>query len=505
MSNAQTQAVRKGSSAAVAVVWTFAANQAENLLAIANTMLLARLLSPADFGIVAIATAVVALGEVFIAFGFDWAVLRIQNPTRAHYDTAWTLRALGGLLIFLIVCGAAWPASAILKQPQTPPLIVAIAATGFLVSLQNIGIVDFRRHMRMDLEFRLRLAAKVAGVSAGILTALVWRSYWALVVGLLASRLTHTLLSYLMHGFRPRFDLSRRGELLSFSIWMLIGKLAEVFRNRFSDMWLGRNLGASSAGYYILASELSALASGQISAPVQRVMFTRYAEQANSREMLKDAYFKVSGVVWIVAFPAAVGIGVCAEQIVMVLLGSQWSTSATILQILAAAGLLAVMSSSTYTIYMASGRPRLAANLSVLGAVMFIILTLALGSLLGLLGVALAQVLSWAVTFLTNLYILRSIVGVSIRLVLARAWRIAFASAGMAVIVLLISTLLARYQFPDLVELIVLGTVGVVCYFSLLLLLWIVSGKQAGPESDILEIAARHPLGRKLAATLGVR
>src|SRR5690606_11640850 len=204
-------------------------------------------------------------------------------------------------------------------------------------------------------------------------------------------------------------------------------------------------------------------------------------------------YFKVSGVVWIVAFPAAVGIGVCAEQIVMVLLGSQWSTSATILQILAAAGLLAVMSSSTYTIYMASGRPRLAANLSVLGAVMFIILTLALGSLLGLLGVALAQVLSWAVTFLTNLYILRSIVGVSIRLVLARAWRIAFASAGMAVIVLLISTLLARYQFPDLVELIVLGTVGVVCYFSLLLLLWIVSGKQAGPESDILEIAARHP------------
>lgn len=485
-------------TATAAIIWTFGANQIESIMAIANTMILARLLTPADFGVVAIATSVVALGEVFIAFGFDWALLRIQNPTRAHYDTAWTMRAMCSLIVFLVLSAAAVPAASILQQPETIWLIIAISGTGLISALQNIGIVDFRRYMQLDAEFRLRVAAKTAGVIVGLGAAVATRSYWSLVAGVLASRLAHTLLSFYMHKFRPRIDLSAHADLLSFSIWMLVTRITEVLHHRFSEMWLGRNLGASSAGLYSLASELSELASSQISAPVQRVMFTRYAEHANTQPLLQEAFLKVSSAVWAIAFPAAVGIGVCADQIVSILLGPQWTTSASILRILAAAGVVAVVSSSTHTMYMAAGWIRFTAILSGIAAAVFIILTLMLGPWYGVLGVAIAQVGAAIIALIVNLTVLRRAAGIPVMALFARNWRVLAAGTIMGIFVHKLPGLWSGYELAALPELLLMVAAGVTSYFITIGILWMVTKRPEGPEEDLLELLQQTSLGRRV-------
>jgi len=148
-----------------AAAWTLAARQAERLLGIASIAILARVLSPSEFGIVAMAGSVVALVEVLAAFGFDWALMRVPTRTRAHYDTAWTLRVISGFVIFVVLAAAAYPAAIYFRQPAVAGIVVAMGANSVIGSLENIGIVDFRLQMRFDREFRLRTAAKRVLVS----------------------------------------------------------------------------------------------------------------------------------------------------------------------------------------------------------------------------------------------------------------------------------------------------------------------------------------------------
>ena len=109
-----------------AAAWTLAARQAERLLGIASIAILARVLSPSEFGIVAMAGSVVALVEVLAAFGFDWALMRVRVRTRAHYDTAWTLRVISGFVIFVVLALAAYPAAIYFRQPAVTGIVVAI-------------------------------------------------------------------------------------------------------------------------------------------------------------------------------------------------------------------------------------------------------------------------------------------------------------------------------------------------------------------------------------------
>ncbi len=261
-----------------AAAWTLAARQAERLLGLVSIAILARLLSPGEFGIVAMAGSVVALVEVLGAFGFDWALMRVPERTRAHYDTAWTLRVIGGLLTFVVLAALAYPAAIYFGQPAVAAIILVMGVNSVIGALENIGIVDFRLQMRFDREFYQRIGGKLAGMLAAVGWALLTHSYWALVIGVTASRLASLLLSYRMHAFRPRWALSQTGALLNFSVWLMIGNLAEVMSSRFADIWVGRHLGSARVGLYSMASELSTLATTEFAAPINRAVYTRYLE-----------------------------------------------------------------------------------------------------------------------------------------------------------------------------------------------------------------------------------
>ncbi len=480
-------------SASRAVFWVLAARQGERLLGIISIAILARLLSPADFGLVAMATSVVAVVEVISTFGFDWAVVRLAEPTRAHYDSAWTLRLLCGVLVAVLLAAAAYPAAMLFTHPEVAWIIVAMGASSLLGSMENIWMAEFRRHSQFEPEFKLRMGAKVVGFIAGVGWAVMTHSYWALVVGALSSRVTATFLSYRLHASRPRWDLSMRGDLLNFSVWLLLGNLAETIRTRFADMWLGRNIGSRGVGFYSMASELSTLATSELAAPINRAVFAKYAQRSGDVPALRQGYLRVSGLLWLIGVPAAVGTGVCAEPIVRVLLGDQWDQAALVLQILAAAGLLGVITANTQYVYWALGRSRFVTSLSVIGSIGFIFFTLILGQRYGLLGVAWAQVVASGIVAVVNLTALFRTLGMTLGDFIARNWRVVAASAAMGAVVMFVGGWFEeRLSGFEWVRLTAMVGAGAASYFTVLYLLWIAGSRPEGAESEAFSVLTRY-------------
>jgi O-antigen/teichoic acid export membrane protein len=480
----------KHSSATRAVLWVLGARQGERLLGLVSVAILARLLSPEDFGLVGMAGAVVAMVEVITAFGFDWALVRLAQPMREHYDTAWTLRVLCGLFICAVLVAAAYPIAIFYGRPPVAAIVIAMGLNSVIGSVENIWMAEFRRQSRFEPEFALRMGSKVAGFLVAVGWALATHSYWALVLGVTASRAAASLLSYRLHQSRPRWDLSRRAELLRFSVWLLVGNLIGTLRSRFADIWLGLNLGSASVGLYSVASELSVVATTELGAPINRALFARYSQQGGDVPALRRAYLKISGFIWLIGFPAAAGIGICAAEIVTLLLGAQWPNAVPVLQILAAAGLLSIVGANTHYVYWALGQSRFVTLLFIVDALGFVLLTILLGSKYGLLGVAWAQVLASVLVVLTNMFVLFRTLSMSPIEFIARKYRVVLATATMVACVLMVDGWLgARPAGNPALELAVKSSAAVLCYFATLFLLWTASGRPAGPESDLIQTA----------------
>jgi len=473
-----------------AVAWTLAARQGERLLGVVSISILARLLSPSDFGLVAMGTSVAAVVEVLGAFGFDWALVRLASPTREHYDTAWTLRVLCGVLVFVILTLLAHPIALLYSRPAVTAVVVAMGLNSLVGSAENIWMAEFRRQNRFNQEFTLRTLAKIAGFLTATAVALQTHSYWALVAGISASRVTSSALSYRLHPLRPRWDLSKSADLLHFSVWLLLGNVTEVLRSRFSEIWLGRNIGPRSVGLYSMASELSALASTELAAPINRAVFTRYMQQVGDVEALRAGYLRVSGLIWAVGMPAAVGIGLCAPLIVAILLGGQWTDAVEVLQILAFAGLLNIMASNTQYVYWALGKSRFVTLLSVAGSTIFVVLTLLLGSQFGISGVAWAQVIASGLVLAINYAVLLATLQLRMFDIVRRNYRVVVASAGMSAFVIAFANWSATWPSQQIwLRLALMIAVGIVSYAGILIGLWTVLGRPAGPEVDIRDLS----------------
>ena len=473
----------------MAVFWALAARQAERLIGIVSISILARVLSPSDFGLVAMASVAVAVVEILAMFGFDWALVRIPDAGKSHYDTAWTLRFLSGVLIFLAISGLSYPTAWYFGRPELSAMMLIMAANSLVGSLENIGVVDYRKYARFDLEFRLRLTAKLAGFVTAVSVALVFRTYWALVLGMTASRVAATAMSYRMHPFRPSFSLKERAQLLSFSAWMLLGNVADTLASRFVDLWIGKYLGPKSVGIFSLSSEISVLATSEFAAPINRTVFARYSEIANKVEKLKVAYLGVAGIIWYLGVPASLGIIACAEDIVALLLGPKWNEAGVVLQVLAGAGLLKVMAANTHYVYWALGRARFVSNLQFVSAAIFVVLTMVFGAAQGIEGVAMAQLLASASVLLMNFIVLAR----TLKLGIGDLWhvgrRCVIASLAMLGIVMVVrNSMINNFEEPLLLRLIFCVLAGLTVYPSVLFILWLAAGKPNGVESKSLAI-----------------
>lgn len=483
-----TTAKPKGTLAGGAA-WMVAARMAERMLGLVSTVILARLLAPTDFGLVAMAMVVVAAADVLGAFGLDWALVRQPGLERRHLDTAWTFRmclGLGSLALLLVL---AVPAAAFYREPRITAMVVVMGVSLLIGALENPGVVMFRREMNFSKEFQLRTAAKVAGAVVAVAAAVAWRSYWALLLGVLASRTTATVMSYLVHPHRPRPTLAARRELLGFSIWLWLANILTFLRTRIVELVLGRIAGPRELGLFTVSNELSQLASTELAAPVNRALFSAYALNGEKPEAVGSAYLEAAPVIWAVTLPVTLGTYLTAPQMVMLILGAQWQDAAPVLRLLALAGCVGLLSTGAIHVYWAIGRARLETAMEACWVVCLLTLVMLLTPASGIMGAAWAMLLTSLVVLPLNLVLLRRYAHVSLRRTAARAWRIVAACLAMFVAV---TVVMGRWSPADtreaLMQITAMAGLGAATYIVVLLGTWWLAGRPDGPERTALRL-----------------
>jgi O-antigen/teichoic acid export membrane protein len=466
----------------------------ERVTGLISISILARLLAPGQFGIFATAGIVVGIVEIFFSFGFDWALIRFPAGSHGHYSTAWTLRICFAASSAALIIVGAYPASIYFRDPAVIPVMCVLAVATMVGGLENPAMVDFRRVMNFRPEFIVRFSAKLISLIVSATIAWWTRSYWALPMGLLASRIVAVSLTYNLHAFRPTWRLKERTELFSFSFWLLLTNVLWYIRGRIADVFVARQIGAGALGSMSLANELSQLAITELAAPLNRAVYSKLTEHKDDVSQLRQTYLGATSMIWFACFPVALLIGANAYSAVRLLFGDQWQQTAEITRIMAFGSIFGIFDANASYVLIATGQTRFLMSATGWSALASIVALAVLTPTFGLRGAAFAVVISAAVPTPILLTRVFHTLKLPLRDYAKTQWR-----SGVGACILLGLCLWVAPDIPThkstvdaLLQLIRSCGIGIVGYLITVYTLWRVVGRPNGAEATALAVVQRY-------------
>lgn len=474
------------------VVWVSSARVLINLIGLASTLLLARFLMPADFGLVAIAMTFVTIIGSITEISIGAALVQHENPTDEHYDTAFTLSAARSVLLGLSVAALAWPIAALYGDPRLFPVLLVIAASMSITGFNNPRMAIFTRRLEFWQSFAFGVSGKLLGFIVAVAIAYYTRSYWALVISTVAVQIQGLALSYVFLPKRPRFSQSKWRELMGFSVWLSLGQMVNTLNNRSDTLFVGYFLGTQQVGYYTFGDNLAALPTREATAPIAQTLFPAFSRLNGDPPRLRSAYQRAQALLCAVALPVGFGFAILAEPLVLATVGAKWLPAVIVIQVLSGLFAAQTLASSVFPLAMAMGETRLLFRRNVVDVAIrlpLIIVGLATG---GLVGVVYARLCSGAIGILIDMAMARHLLDLPI----AKQLQVNLRSLG-AVAVMCATLLLGPSLVPGLAtiaplaEMAVLIVSGGVTYLATLLGLWLVAGRPDGPEAELLGLANR--------------
>lgn len=342
-------------------IWMVALRIAVRLLGLVSVAVVARLLTPADFGLVGLASALAAGIALLGNFGFDNYLIQKKTLRDEHYSAVWSLNILRCALIAALLLTVAPALAAFYSEPRLEEVLWILALLTMLEGFENPGIVDFRKKMRFHQEFWLQLIPNALRVIATIAAAFGLGSYIALLMGIAVRRLCQLLLSYVMHPFRPHWRLREAREILGFSRWILLTGGLRFLIERSPMLWLGRVTDLATVGFYENARELAQMAITEFIYPLSRALFPGLAKIAAEEPAAVAATVRDAFAIFLaVSLPVALGLVLTADLVIPLLLGSQWLGAIPYLELLAWSGAVMGGYGAAGNVLVALGRPALA-------------------------------------------------------------------------------------------------------------------------------------------------
>jgi PST family polysaccharide transporter len=475
---------------ATGVSWVYGYRWLERLLDLVAIVVLARLLSPEDFGLVAIAASFVSIIEGLSAFDVNKALIRTRDEDTALYDTAWTLSALRGLVSATCLVAVA----PFLADPRLQAVLYALALSPLLGGLSNPRFVMFERDLVFSRLAALTLGARLASFGVTLLVAFAYRSYWALVLGLLTGTVVSLLLSYALRPYRPKISVARLSDIFAFSGWLSLTSIVTTLSMETDRIIVGKLLGIADAGLYYMTQRVGVLPTRELISPLQRVLFPSFSELADDPLRLRRAVTESINVLGSLSLPAGCGFALVANDFVPLALGPQWTTIVPLLTILVPYLGFRGTLSMTLPCVMALGRTRLLFGVSLAYALVHLPAFVAGTALFGLTGAIVSIVAAGAYYWSLNIWLLKKTLGISLRDVGAQIGRPLLGVALMTVAIGLVDAATALDLFskggswPSLATKIVLGVAvfGGVSYGA-----WRLQGRPAGIERRLLQLISR--------------
>lgn len=301
-------------------------------------IILARLLLPADYGVIALIVVFIAISQTFVESGLGIALIQKKKVTDADYSSVFYL-VLGIALVFYCILFLAAPfIAAFFNQPLITPVLRVMGLTLFFGAVNTIQNAVIARNFLFRKLFVSSLGAVLLSGIVGIAMAYAGYGVWALVGQQLTSIIALCLIMWFTVQWRPKllFSVTRVKELFSFGWKLLASGLISVTYNNLSFLVIGKLYPASMLGYYTKGKEFPHYAVANINSTIQTVMFPAYAKNQDNRPMVKQIMRRALVTSAFLIFPAMAGLAAIAEPLIELLLTEKWLISVPFLQIFCA-------------------------------------------------------------------------------------------------------------------------------------------------------------------------
>ena len=465
--------------------WNMAIRWSLRLSGLLSTVILARLLTPADYGVVAIAMLIVGMIELLTWTGQDAAVIRHPNPTREHYDANWTVSLLLGLGLGLIVLAATPLATLYFKEPRAVPVVAILAFRTMMLGMRNVGVLNFRRNLQFRKQFWYIVIPKLFSLVITIVSAFILRNYWALIIGVMGQHVCAVVLSYTMEPFRPRISFVKVREIWSYSIWTLIRNIGTYVNDQVDKFVIGGFSGAASMGRYEVARDVAISPTQEIITPVVVTILPVMARVQFDHDKRREIYLNVLNSAALICTSTAVGVALVAEDMADLMLGPQWHDVSILMPWFALSWGLLGMCSSVYSAFDTIGRAYVSARLQWMRVACLAAAIVPVAYLTrNLEDVAITRLVVTAAVTPALFYALSRALNVKPTDLMKTVWRPVAASIAMAVAVLGANATIAFTGPPRLALDIVLGATT---YSASIMLLWYLVGRPSGPERLLWE------------------
>jgi len=341
--------------------WMIILRSGEKILTFIKLIVLAHILTPYDFGIVAVALVLSTALEAFSQTGFTEALIQKKEWHPTCYDCAWTVFLLRGIFLALamFLCGGI--TAKMFKIPGAGDIAKALALCFIFQAFTSIGIVNLLKELNFKKYFAYNTLAAIGDFIVSLTAAFILRNAWALVFGMIARDCLKLIISYIICPYRPRLrlDIVYVKELFKFGRWMFGSSVFGFIIAQIDSILVARLLGASAIGAYGMAQKISNVPATEITHITNQLTLPAYSKMQDDIQRLKGAYLKVLELTAFFIFFLAGLIVILGEDFIKIFLGKKWNSLASILVIMAVAGTLRAVAATFGPVLYAIGKPKI--------------------------------------------------------------------------------------------------------------------------------------------------
>jgi PST family polysaccharide transporter len=340
------------------VAWVSAAKIVAQIIGTGVSIVLARLLVPSDFGLVAMISVFTGFVTVFGELGLGAALVQRNELDDEQLSSVFWINVITGSTLCAVVAGAAPVLARFYEEPRLLRLTLALSFNFLLAPLNMVHNAILAREMRFSAVAAVETTSVIVSAALVVVLALRGWGVWSLVAQSLCSTLVSTCVLWSLSRWRPRriFKWSAVRDLIRFSAHLLGFSTINYWARKSDDLLIGKVMGAAPLGIYDRAYSTMMLPINEVSAVLGRVMFPALSKMQNDKERVKAYYLRALSMIALVTFPIMLVLCVLADPIILVLYGPRWAPVASVLKILCVVGTFQSIGTTVGWIYQSQGR-----------------------------------------------------------------------------------------------------------------------------------------------------
>jgi len=335
--------------------WMGALRGAGRLMAVIRIAVLARLLAPQQFGLFAIASLAIALLEMLTETGINVFFIQEKDRVKTYLDTAWMISIVRGFVIFLVLLITAPFIAQFFKNQDAVALLRVISIVPLLRGFINPAEIKFQKKLQFSKEFRFRFFIFLFDGIVAIIAALVTRSVYSLVLGLISGVILEIAISFLFIKPVPKlsFESVKIKKIVGRGKWVTLAGIFNYLFHNGDDIVVGRLMDSYYLGVYQLAYKITSLPIYEAGEVFGKVTFPVYAKIAGDKKRLKKAFIKITLAISAFVIPFGLILFLFPKQLVLLLLGDKWLDAVPVIRVLSVFGVIRAISGSSSALFLA--------------------------------------------------------------------------------------------------------------------------------------------------------